>query len=321
MKLPISIIIPTYNRAELLPKILPTCLRQGCSEVIVVDDCSFPSVQSVMDRVAIPGASDCRLRVIRNHKRLQSPASRMVGVQASKEPFIFFGEDDVLLLPRHLEVLFKALQETRADGVASYCLRTTTWNPDPKAVTRLPLSSSVTDFVNVRDATIRTGHRISRHVMVPWLHAWALMPKELVLTHGFDSNYKGNAFREETDFFLQASHRGAKFFLVDAPPAFHYKGLQNMAGGQHGGKKFYTFVWYEYWVARNNYYFLRKNREALKSLGHKHGPALETVRYMLRRTLGYPGRFRFSIRQRYQAIVTESRRARGEGVPQDAWLD
>jgi GT2 family glycosyltransferase len=230
----------------------------------------------------------------------------MEGVRACVEPYVYFGEDDVALAAGHIPALFDALQKSRADGVASYCFVTTRFDPDPGIVRSLPHSSSGRDFVNLRDASLRTLHQIDAPVPVPWLQTWALIRKDVVSKFGFDSNYKGNAYREETDFYLRASHQGAKFFLVDAPPAFHYKGERNGAGGQHGGSSLGSFLWYEYWVARNNHYFLSKNASAMRALGHRRSPCFETLLYFMRRALGYPGRFRFELHRRLIGLSSQA---------------
>ena len=191
---------------------------------MVVDDCSVPPVLEGLPTCKLGGTLKCRLRVIRNSQRRQQPASRMEGVRASTEQFVFFGEDDAALAAGHVQALLCALQESYADGVASYWLQTTSLDPDPNIVRRLPSSSSKHDFVNLRDVNLQTAHAIASPLRVPWLHTLALIRKDVILKYEFDPNYKGNAFREETDFYLRASHEGAKFMLVDAPPAFHYKG-------------------------------------------------------------------------------------------------
>jgi glycosyltransferase involved in cell wall biosynthesis len=298
MTLPVSVVIPTYNRAALLARMLPTYLKQDCREIVVVDDCSVPPVQEFLPSGQLLGASSTRVRVIRNSRRRQQPVSRMEGVRACREPYVFFGEDDVALAEGHIPTLFRALQMSGADGVASYCLLTTRFDPDPGSLQNLPRSNSWKDFVNLADVTFRTTHRIDFPLPVPWLHTWALLRRDVILKYGFDPNYRGNAFREETDFYLRASHQGAKFLLVDAPPVFHYKGSFNGSGGQHGGSGLMSFFWYEYWVARNNHYFLTKNADALRALGHNTNPLFETLRYCLRRGLGYPGRLRFELQRR-----------------------
>jgi GT2 family glycosyltransferase len=222
----------------------------------------------------------------------------MIGVEAASHPYIFFGEDDAYLSPGHIKTLFDFVATGGPDAAASYWLTTTVVEPDPLASCSLPCGSSAADFVNLWEFTLRADLRISQPTMVPWLHTLALIRKELLIREGFDPNYRGNAFREETDFYLRAYHHGAKLYLVDAPPAFHYKGQYNSAGGQHGRASFQSFLIYEHWVARNNYYFLRKNADAVRSLRHMLSPFFETALYMLRRGLGYPGRFRFELRRR-----------------------
>ncbi len=298
MTLPVSIIIPTYNRAQLLAGFLPTYFADGSSEVIIVDDASSEPVESVLERSGFEAPEGVKLRVIRNPRRLQQPRSRMIGAEAASHPHIFFGEDDAFLSPGHIKTLFDFVATGGPDAAASYWLTTTVVGADPVTPCSLPPGSSATDFVNLRHWDIRTDRRIPKPTMVPWLHTLALIRKELVLRERFDPKYRGNAFREETDFYLRAYRHGAKLYLVDAPPAFHYKGRRNSAGGQHGNVSFQSFLIYEHWVARNNYYFLQKNAEAMRSLRHRQSPFFETALYMLRRSLGYPGRLRFELRRR-----------------------
>jgi len=301
MPLPVSIVIPTFNRATLLVEFLPSYLAEDCSEVIVVDDSSSPPVESALSRLP-PGISGrCPIRVIRNTSRLQQPASRMVGVRAASQPYIFFGEDDAFLTPGHIHALFHYVSKGEADIVASYWPSTVSAQPDLSVLSRMPEASSPGDFVNLVDITMRTDHRITRPIPVFFLHTLALMPRDLVLRVGFDPQYKGNAFREETDFYLRAFHEGARLALVPAPPAFHYKGARNSGGGQRGGMTLRSFIWYEYWVVRNNYYFLKKNAPILDGIVGRRRPLAQTVRYMLRRSLGYPGRLRAEVRRRWGA--------------------
>jgi len=221
----------------------------------------------------------------------------MIGVEATSYPYIFFGEDDAYLSPGHIKTLFDFLATGGADAAAAYWLTTTVVEPVPLTTSSLSCGSSASDFVNLWEFTLRTDLGILKPTVVPWLHTLALIRKDLLLREGFDTRYRGNAFREETDFYLRAYHHGAKLYLIDAPPAFHYKGQHNSAGGQHGRSGIQSFLIYEHWVARNNYYFLRKNADAVRSLRHTLSPFVETLFYMLRRGLGYPGRFRFELRR------------------------
>lgn len=297
MTLPVSIVIPTYNRAQLLARVLPTYLSQGCSEVIIVDDHSSLPVESLLKQFDRAWLGNCEVQIIRNAQRLQSPASRMVGACRAREPFLFFGEDDAYLSAGHIRVLYDFIIGRGADAVASSLHTTSSLDTSERELAvDLHESSSVSDFVSLNHYTIETDVRPSKPISLPWLHALALLRKDLVLEYGFDTNYRGNAFREETDFFLRVSHQGQKLLIVPAPPAFHYKGPLNLGGGQHRERPTLgAFLWYEYWVARNNYYFLKKNASILQSLGERPNPLFGTTLYMMRRTLGYPGRFIFQF--------------------------
>lgn len=288
--LPISIIIPSHNRQCLLTQILPTYFVQGCSEIIIVDDASEPPIDLTLLQQWKSECKPGKLRIRRNPKRLNLPASRMEGTKMSREPYIFFGEDDVSLSPGHIRSLFRAVNSGRIDIAASLWLQTQTVVPVPQIDLDLDTGYSSKDFVNLWECTIKVHKRVASPIFVPWLTSLSLMQRDVVLRLEFDPNFRGNAFREETDFFLRAHCDGARLALVDGPPAFHLKGPRNRSGGVHGGRGLWSFLWYEFWVMRNNYYFLQKNASRLHQIGRRTHPLLDTLLYQMRRTLGYPGR-------------------------------
>ena len=101
----LSIIIPTYNRPELLLRAVNSALAQTIEnfEVIVVDDCSSTPID-------LP--EDPRLRIIRLSKNQGGSAARNIGTKAAKGHWINFLDDDDELLPHMAEVSLKALQQT-----------------------------------------------------------------------------------------------------------------------------------------------------------------------------------------------------------------
>jgi len=92
----VSIIIPTYNRSDVLERTLLAFLNQQCAsaglEVIVVDDGSTDDTPSILARIS---ASDRRVRVIRQANRGPA-AARNAGIRESRGILVLFGGDDVV---------------------------------------------------------------------------------------------------------------------------------------------------------------------------------------------------------------------------------
>ena len=100
----LTIIIPTYNRPQLLLKAVNSALAQTIDslEVIVVDDCSSQPIN-------LP--EDPRLRIIRLEQNKGGAAARNIGVEAARGKWITFLDDDDLLLPNMAEISLATLQQ------------------------------------------------------------------------------------------------------------------------------------------------------------------------------------------------------------------
>ncbi|HYM79478.1 MAG TPA: glycosyltransferase family 2 protein [Candidatus Dormibacteraeota bacterium] len=97
-----SIVIPTFNRAHILPRCLDSVLGQrwrNC-EVIVVDDGSSDDVEAVIQRYAARGVT-----FLRNEINLGVGPTRNKGVRFSRGEWIVFLDSDSYLVPGALSVL------------------------------------------------------------------------------------------------------------------------------------------------------------------------------------------------------------------------
>ena len=91
----IAVVIPTHNRASLLPRALASVLTQRCDsfEVIVVDDGSSDGTAAYLASI-----SDPRLTVLRDDRPLGAAAARNRGLAAVQAPIAAFLDDDDELL-------------------------------------------------------------------------------------------------------------------------------------------------------------------------------------------------------------------------------
>jgi glycosyltransferase involved in cell wall biosynthesis len=95
-----SVIVPTYNRAELVERSLRTVFAQRYSahEIIVVDDCSTDHTIDVLR----PFAEEGRIAFIRHERNLERAAARNTGMTRATGDFVTFLDSDDLMYPDNL---------------------------------------------------------------------------------------------------------------------------------------------------------------------------------------------------------------------------
>lgn len=101
-RLPVSVIIPAFNRADTLPRALDSIRSQrpfGPAEVIVVDDHSDDESGEIARR--------CGARVIRHERNQGAAAARNTAVAAATQPWLALLDSDDEWLPDHLDVLWR----------------------------------------------------------------------------------------------------------------------------------------------------------------------------------------------------------------------
>ena len=114
----VSIIIPTYNRAELLKRAIQSCLDQTYKniQVVVVDDASEDNTPEIVQRF-----KDSRIKYIRLPKNSGRPAvPRNIGILNSDGEVIAFLDSDDYFLPEKIEKQVRALTNSEEIGLV-YC--------------------------------------------------------------------------------------------------------------------------------------------------------------------------------------------------------
>jgi glycosyltransferase involved in cell wall biosynthesis len=125
----VSVVIPTYNRAELVERAVYSVLSQTYPnlEVIIVDDASTDDTQG---RIKALQQIDHRIQYFRHESNRGAQAARNTGIQAAKGMYIAFLDSDDEWLPQKLYlqmalfsregvspgVIYCGLQEVSIDG-------------------------------------------------------------------------------------------------------------------------------------------------------------------------------------------------------------
>lgn len=111
----ISVVIPTYNREELIIRAVNSVLAQTYMnlEVIVVDDASTDDTENELKRI-----ESNKFRYIKLKKNGGACKARNVGIHAAKGDYIAFLDSDDVWRPEKLEKQMKHLQMKKAEVVA-----------------------------------------------------------------------------------------------------------------------------------------------------------------------------------------------------------
>jgi glycosyltransferase involved in cell wall biosynthesis len=113
----VSVILPTYNRAHLLPRAIESVLAQTHAdfELIVVDDASTDETADV-----VAGINDARVSLYRLDANGGAAAARNVGLAHARGEFLAFIDSDDTWSPRKLEAQMAAM--ARSSDRAGLCV-------------------------------------------------------------------------------------------------------------------------------------------------------------------------------------------------------
>lgn len=108
----VSVVIPTYNRAELLKRAINSVLRQTFEdfELIVVDDASSDNTPEVVESI-----KDGRIQYVRLEKNSGGPVARNTGIKKARGRFIALLDDDDEWLPNRLELQIEKFESLEKD--------------------------------------------------------------------------------------------------------------------------------------------------------------------------------------------------------------
>lgn len=242
-------ILPTYNRARALEVTVPRFLRlANMKTIIVVDDGSTDDTQAVLARLADP-----RLHVIRHDPNRGSPAARNTGVAAATTEWVVFLEDDCGFPEDYATTLLRVAEQTGADVVGAPWVNV----PEDRyaeEVARRRAAPVATFGLDTHPGTFPPGT-----VETPFLCALALVRREVAARVRYDETLRGNAWREETDFYLRCVEAGYR--VVCTPETASWQ-AGHWSGGQHP-----RVLPYEFWLLRNNWRFLRRHAPYLRAHG------------------------------------------------------
>ncbi len=114
----VSVIIPTYNRAELLKRSIQSVLNQTYQnfELIIVDDCSDDNTREI-----VKSFKDPKIRYYKHSKNKGPAAARNKGIKHAKGKYIAFQDSDDEWLPEKLEIQIDCFKNSEKEIGVVYC--------------------------------------------------------------------------------------------------------------------------------------------------------------------------------------------------------
>ena len=109
----ISVIVPMYNAEKYLSLCINSILAQTFKdfELILIDDCSKDKTLEVAKSF-----NDSRIKILQNEKNFGTPgATRNVGIDAARGEYIYFCDNDDVILPNALEIFYSTAKINNAD--------------------------------------------------------------------------------------------------------------------------------------------------------------------------------------------------------------
>ncbi|QSE87080.1 glycosyltransferase family 2 protein [Rhodococcus koreensis] len=245
----VTLLCCSYNRRDALEFTLQNKLQvRGVDELLFVLDGSTDGSYELLSEAA---TRDHRIRIIqKRHSGIQD--TRNTGFAAAAYPWVLMIDDDDMVPTDFAEKLFDSVSGTDVGIVGAPWLNATTADIELVAAEKATARS---ESFGLRDSqSVFTRDDIE----VPFICSAALVRRDAALQVGFDGSYKGNSWREETDFYLRMVENGHR--VVRTSRTFSW--LERRFSGGHPRMR----LQYEAWVLVNELRFQRRHAIALRKI-------------------------------------------------------
>lgn len=240
----VSVVIPVYNRADLIDRAVESVLSQDVDdlEVLVVDD---GSTDATPDAVRALSERDARVQLLQQENG-GSGAARHTGLQAARGEFVAFLDSDDYWLPGYLSRQLNLLRDAEPDVVAVVCDGTAVERDKP----------DVSHFAEVGyeapadvPTVIETPRQLWEPFMAPYIQGTIYRRAALREVDAFSAR-----LRNSDDFETLVRMSFAGRFIVNPESLFiQDRGMSGQASHNKGTKLKPTFFQARYVAAKFAY--------------------------------------------------------------------
>ena len=257
----ITIIIPTFNRAYALEKVLESYYgEEFINEIIIVDDAGDDNSREIVE-VFSKKYPNILTKYIRHSEKKGASGCRKTGYEIALSEYVLFGEDDVCLASNYTRVLLQKIMEDETIGLVSGRIIYMEYQESiANAKKRFGDGFTSEKPFNKISFGCNPNAKFTGDIQVPVTHALFLTRKSLLQKFGYDPYYsKGNGYREETDFQIKAFLNGCKIVITNDTRCYHLSRLEIHKGGQRINR-----FWRLYWSVYYTEYFYDQYFEQIK---------------------------------------------------------
>ena len=259
----VSVVLPSFNRARLLPITIPTYFQEDVSEVILDDDCSSDNTAEVVKELQTRFPT---LRYFRNEVNSKQPYTQNVAISKVQSEYIYFGDDDSVLYPGSIRNLLNVMREKNADIVGGRALALFF----PEQIDELDeflshyrnrIATEANQIVDLSTLSTNFTYTVKEPIRVPFCHASCLCKTQVAREMQFDVKIEGNAYREETDFLIRATLAGYTIYYTSSANQINLPSAMCSGGARSKNHRH----WAENAI-RNNDYFIDKNYDSMQKM-------------------------------------------------------
>lgn len=259
----VSVVLPSFNRARLLPITIPTYFQEDVSEVILVDDCSSDNTAEVVKELQTRFPT---LRYFRNEVNSKQPYTQNVAISKVQSEYIYFGDDDSVLYPGSIRNLLNVMREKNADIVGGRALALFF----PEQIDELDeflshyrnrIATEANQIVDLSTLSTNFTYTVKEPIRVPFCHASCLCKTQVAREMQFDVKIEGNAYREETVFLIRATLAGYTIYYTSSANQINLPSAMCSGGARSKNHRH----WAENAI-RNNDYFIDKNYDSMQKM-------------------------------------------------------
>ncbi|MGJ7917214.1 glycosyltransferase family 2 protein [Massilia sp. LXY-6] len=238
----VSIVIPTFNRKELIFQALASVRQQTYRslEVVVADDCSDDGTVEAVRAASFPFP----VEVVSLATNQGPAAARNAGILKAKGKYIAFLDSDDVWLPEKLErqvALLESLSDRENTVLYSKTHLQRRGETLVRPVRAKAANESIADYVFVNG-----GYLDQNTVMLSTKLARAVMYRPDLRLH------------EDWDFYMRLEEQGAKFVMLDMPLGITYDNCS--VGRASAAKPMKSLALLEEWkpkISQRAYFGLR----------------------------------------------------------------
>ncbi len=264
----VDIIIPTYQRPQILAERLPSYWQQPeAKKIFVIDSGSDAATEDIIKKIS--SQSPVPIVYFRFPRHELQQICKNYGIKQGDAPYVFIGEDDLELPPDHLSILLETLQRQEVDAIAGRRLYINDGQSQAEALSLAPRHGKIFSRFPF-EAYFESF--FEGELIVPYLHSNALFRREVFQKVLFDPRYRGNAFREELDLYLGCIRTEKKMMATSRTACFHLRSPRKQGSGSQIRR--WRYEWYV-WI--NTLKCFWKNRDVFRTKFNFKYPLLAAV--------------------------------------------